>query len=242
MRYLLRLAYNGKDYHGWQKQPNAITVQETLENAIALLLKNKVQVVGCGRTDTGVHAKSFFAHFDIETHIENPKQFVQKLNSLLDNSIAVQSIKLVEPDFHARFSAVSRTYKYYILTAKDPFLFNYAWCIYYDLDIKLMEEALKILFKHNDFTSFSKLHTDVKTNNCQILQTSIYTHKQKLIIEISADRFLRNMVRAIVGTLVDVGKRKITANDFEDIILAKNRSLAGQSAPAKGLFLTDVKY
>lgn len=241
MRYLLNLAYNGSKFHGWQKQPNAITLQETIENAINTILRDNIELIGCGRTDTGVHAKSFYAHFDSSLEF-SPKELLDKLNSFLDKQIAIYSISEVEQEFHARFSARQRTYEYYITTTKNPFLAEYSWFLFYNLNLELMQQALNLLKQYSDFTSFSKLHTDVKTNNCNIYEAIIIKTEHKIIVRITADRFLRNMVRAIVGTIVDVGINKINLKDFENIIISKNRSNAGQSAPAKGLFLVDVTY
>ena len=240
MRYKLQLSYNGKDFHGWQRQPNASSIQQTIEDAFKLIFQDEIQLFGCGRTDAGVHAKFFIAHFNSE-NIYNQDTLI-KLNNYFPSSIALQIIEIVSPDFHARFDAVSREYKYYILTQKDPFLDGFSWYFPNDLNLDLMKEAALQLFNYTDFTSFSKLHTDVKTNNCKIKDVSIIENNGLVIFHISADRFLRNMVRAIVGTLMLVGREKISVQDFCEIIENKNRSLAGQSAPAEGLYLTDVRY
>lgn len=241
MRYIIELAYNGSDFHGWQRQLNALTVQETIENAMNTLLGEKIEIAGCGRTDTGVHAKSFTAHFDSNSDI-NTDEFCAKLNSILCKNIVIYKLKKTNLDFHARFSAKKRTYEYYISTKKDPFDYNYSWQLFYDLDIEKMKKASQKLYDYTDFTSFSKLHTDVKTNNCKIFNAELKQKKDKIIFVISADRFLRNMVRAIVGTLVDVGRGKLTVKEFCEIIEKKDRSLAKQSAPAQGLFLVNVEY
>jgi tRNA pseudouridine38-40 synthase len=240
MRYRVDISYLGRDFHGWQRQPNAITVQQCIEDAFLIIFKENVQIVGCGRTDTGVHAKKYTAHFDSKNNYNS--ESVAKLNSYLPFSISIGQIIPVEDSFHARFDAISRTYQYYISLKKNPFLKDSAWFINSILDIKIMNEATKLLLTTVDFTSFSKLHTDVKTNNCKVLQAEFQIHDDTLIFTITADRFLRNMVRAIVGTLVDVGKNKLNCDDLKIIIESKDRGKASQSAPAEGLFLTDVVY
>lgn len=240
MRYKLCLCYKGTNYHGWQRQPNAVSVQQVLEDAINLIFRDHLTLTGCGRTDTGVHARFFVAHFD--SYLEYSNEALRKLNNYLPDDIAVFSIELVNEDFHARFSAKSRSYEYIITTGKNPFLQTYSWYVPNPLRVDLMKSAILKLFDYSDFTSFSKLHTDVKTNNCKILDTSIIEENGKIIISLTADRFLRNMVRAIVGTLVEVGREKITVTEFCNIIEAKNRSDAGKSVPAAGLFLVNVEY
>ncbi len=240
MRYRLDLSYFGLDFHGWQRQPNAVTVQQTIENAFKIVFKDQVELYGCGRTDTGVHAREFTAHFDSDViYTENN---LRKLNSYLPYSISLKSLEITESDFHARFDAKSRTYNYQILTQKNPFYKNFAWYIQHNLDVDSMNKCAEVLFDYVDFTSFSKLHTDVKTNNCRLTHAKFSLHGDLLVFEIIADRFLRNMVRAIVGTLVDVGKGKIDVEDFKRIIESKDRAKAGQSAPAEGLFLMEIKY
>ncbi len=243
-RYFIKLAYNGKNYHGWQMQDNAITIQSVINDALSKLLEEEINVTGCGRTDTGVHAKEFYAHFDINKILNKNDwdNIVFKLNNFLDDSIVIFNIIPVKPDSHARFDAISRTYQYFITRQKDPFDNDFSYYVYGDINIDLMNEGAKILYEYEDFTSFSKLHSDVKTNNCKILKTKWVEREDKLIFTITADRFLRNMVRAIVGTLLDVGKKKISLKDFRKIIESKNRSDAGYSVPAKGLFLTKIKY
>lgn len=242
-RYAILLAYDGTAYHGWQVQPNAITVQEVLEKAFSLILREEVSFVGCGRTDTGVHAKYFVAHIDVQQPIKNSSQLVYKLNSYLPKDIVLFDIKEVSEGFHARFSATARSYEYHLVTRKSPFEEYYAFRPPYNLDFEAMNQAAKHLFKYTDFTSFSKLHTDVKTNNCDIRE-AIWKSKDEhhWVFHITADRFLRNMVRAIVGTLLDVGKGKITEAEFCQIIEAKDRGIAGVSVPGKALFLSDVVY
>lgn len=236
------LSYKGTRYHGWQIQPNAVSVQEALENALSMVLREKIVVTGAGRTDAGVHAAFFVLHFDVAEEISNLENLVYKLNSLLPYDIAVQRIWPVANDLHARFSAVSRTYKYYISTKKNPFKAETSFKYVLPLDIDKMNEASRILSDYEDFTSFSRLHTDVKTNNCKIIWAEWKESNTRIIFTIKADRFLRNMVRAIVGTLLEVGKGKLSIADFRKIIEAKDRAAAGASAPAKGLFLVDVEY
>jgi len=241
-RYFVRLSYKGTAYHGWQIQPNAITVQETLQKAFSLLLKEDIAVIGAGRTDTGVHAINYFAHFELINGIDDLKQLVFKLNRFLKNDIAVHAVFPVKEDIHARFSAISRTYEYRIHRKKNPFLTDTSLYMYENLDFEAVNSAAKILFDYKDFTSFSKLHTDTKTNFCKIIRAECIQRGEQYIFIIEADRFLRNMVRAITGTLLDVGRKKISENDFRKIIESKNRSAAGVSVPAHGLFLTEIKY
>jgi len=241
-RYFMLLSYKGTRYHGWQIQPNAVSVQEVLENALSTVLREKISVTGSGRTDAGVHAAFFVLHFDVSEEISDFENLAYRLNSLLPYDIAVQRIWAVPEDLHARFSAVSRTYKYYISTQKNPFKNETSFKYLLPLDIDKMNEAARILSEYEDFTSFSRLHTDVKTNNCKIIWAEWTVSNARIIFTIKADRFLRNMVRAIVGTLLEVGKGKFTLNGFRKIIEAKDRSAAGPSAPAKGLFLVDVEY
>ncbi len=241
MRYFIALSYNGKNYHGWQIQPDVISVQEKLNDAVSTVFQQKIAVVGAGRTDTGVHAKQFFAHFDIDKKLEGDN--VHKLNSVLPKDIVVSKVFLVDDETHARFDAKSRSYEYTIWLGRNPFLLDFSWQIHsQQLDVPLMNEAAKILLEYTDFESFSKVKTDVHTFNCTITEAKWQQNGQELTFYISANRFLRNMVRAIVGTLVDVGLGKITVTDFRAIIESKNRSNAGLSVPAKGLFLTAVVY
>jgi len=241
-RYFIELAYNGKNYHGWQIQPGAVTIQETLNQALSTLLRQDIQVVGAGRTDSGVHASFYVAHFDTDTPLNAPEQTVYKLNRILGKDIAVSKIYPVAADMHARFSAVSRTYRYFIDKNKDPFTCEYAWKVYPLPDIRLMNEACRVLFEYRDFTSFSKLHTDVKTNNCTILEACWKDTGKQLVFSIKADRFLRNMVRAIVGTMVEIGQGKLTLADFRRIIESRNRCNAGTSVPGHALFLCHIEY
>lgn len=242
MRYFIYFSYNGTNYHGWQIQPNAVSVQETMEKAMSLVLREPVQLTGAGRTDTGVHAKSMVAHFDVPKPICGVANVVSRLNSLLPYDIAVSDLREVAADAHSRFDAKSRTYKYYVTTCKNPFSKECAAYISYPLDFELMNEAAKILLEFTDFTSFSKLHTDVKTNDCDVMQAEWSREGDYWVFTIKANRFLRNMVRAIVGTLIEVGRGKVSVERFREIIECKDRCKAGTSAPAQGLFLVDVEY
>jgi tRNA pseudouridine38-40 synthase len=241
-RYFIQCSYNGTNYHGWQIQPNAISVQEVLEDALTTILRDKTSVVGAGRTDTGVHASFFILHFDTSVSEIDSEKMVHKLNSFLPHDIAVQKIWKVDNEMHARFSALSRTYKYFISTEKNPFQTETTYKYLKPLDVVKMNKAAKVLFDYEDFTSFSRLHTDVKTNNCKIYLAEWKQESGQIIFTIKADRFLRNMVRAIVGTLMEVGQGKLSIDEFKKIIELKNRGAAGASAPAQGLFLVDIEY
>jgi len=235
------MAYNGTAYHGWQIQPNGVSVQEILTKALTTIFRHEVEITGAGRTDSGVHARLMVAHFDTDAEVL-PDNIVSRLNSLLPNDIAVSQIKEVKPDAHARFDAISRRYEYVITTQKDVFKHQFAARVN-PLNFERMNDAALVLLEYTDFTSFSKLHTDVKTNNCKIVHAFWkQQNDNEWIFSIEADRFLRNMVRAIVGTLFDVGLGKITIEEFRQIIEAKNRCKAGSSVPAKGLFLVDIQY
>ena len=241
MRYFIEFSYHGKNYFGYQIQPREITVQQQLEKALSTLLRAEIKTTGAGRTDTGVHAKKMYAHFDTESAVED--NLTYRLNSFLPQDIAVSRIFKVKDDLHARFDATFRTYEYYISLAKDPFSQDFSWQIRNrTIDIGKMNEACRILFEYEDFTSFSKLHTDNKTNNCKIYKAFWGQNGNELKFTVSADRFLRNMVRAIVGTMVEIGNGKVQPADLRKIIEAKDRSFAGTSAPAQGLFLVDVGY
>lgn len=241
MRYFIELSYNGKNYHGWQIQPDAISVQEKLNNALSTIFQEKIEVVGAGRTDSGVHASQMFAHFDIEKKLK--KEVVFRINSILPNDIAVSQVFLVNNEKHARFDASSRSYEYKIWLGRNPFLLDFSWQIHSQKpNLDLMNKAAKLLLEYTDFQTFSKVKTEVYTFNCDITEAYWIQNKNELIFHISANRFLRNMVRAIVGTLLDVGLGKISIEDFEQIIESKNRANAGLSVPAKGLFLTHIKY
>lgn len=241
MRYFLELAYNGKNYFGYQIQPNQISVQEVIEDRLSKILRKKISIVGAGRTDAGVHAKKMYIHFDYEEELN--VDLIKRLNSFLPKDIAAYRLFLMDDEAHARFDATSRSYNYFLSPIKDPFSFDSAWSFNRLLDVEKMNNAAKLLIKKGDFGSFAKLHTDVKTNICDV--TAAFWRKNKngqLVFEITADRFLRNMVRAIVGTLVDIGLGKISIEEFSEIIEQKQRSSAGASAPAHGLYLVDVQY
>lgn len=241
MRYFLEFSYNGKAYHGWQNQPNAISVQEVLEKALSTLLQCDISVMGAGRTDAGVHASQMFAHFDFEGAFE-AKDLVYKLNSFLPKDIAVSDVFLVQAEAHARFDALSRTYRYNIATSKNVFNYDFAYQLQLALDVEAMNEACKILSQYKDFQCFSKSNTDVKTYHCVIKEAYWTKKSNELVFTIKADRFLRNMVRAIVGTMVNIGLGKLKPEDLHAIIKSKNRSEAGFSVPAQGLFLEKITY
>jgi tRNA pseudouridine38-40 synthase len=243
-RYFIKLSYDGTNYHGWQKQPGDVSIQETIEDALKRILREDISLTGAGRTDTGVHAREYYAHFVSNLSVEKllKKNLVFKLNSILPHDIAIDTIIPVKPDAHARFDAISRTYHYIISTKKDPFLTGKAWINNRPLDLGKMQSATKVLLKHNDFTSFSKSNTQTKTNNCKIISAEWSKEDNLLIFKITADRFLRNMVRAIVGTMIDVGLGKISESDLDNIIKAKSRKKAGYSVPACGLYLHEIIY
>lgn len=242
MRYGIHLSYLGKDYAGWQRQKNAHSVQEEIENTLSVLYKTKISLIGCGRTDAGVHAMNYYAHFDLDFEADISEQFVYHCNSILNKAIRVFSIFPVSDDWHARFSVQKRSYKYYISLNKNPFFVDYSWQVPYILDFEKMRQALGILLKYDDFTSFAKLHGGQKTNICKVFSVELLEIKNTLIFKITADRFLRNMIRAIVGTVVDIGRSYRTLDDFSEIIEKKDRAAAGASAPAQGLFLSSVIY
>lgn len=244
MRYFLKLSYNGTPFFGWQVQPHDVSVQEVVEKALQILFRQRVPVMGCGRTDTGVHAKEFFAHFDVEENLSEKRRetLVYKMNGLLPSEVVIHDILPVADDAHARFDAVERTYRYYISTRKDCFNFDFSYLCYRKIDVEKMNKAAELLLDTEDFTSFSKLHTQVNNNRCKVV-TAFWTQTDgQLVFEITANRFLRNMVRAIVGTLLAVGTEKISVEDFQNIINQKDRCAAGTSVPAKALFLEKVRY
>ncbi|GAA4278113.1 tRNA pseudouridine(38-40) synthase TruA [Aquimarina mytili] len=241
MRYFLELSYNGTRYHGWQRQPNAISIQEVLEDSLSTVLRIKTDIVGAGRTDTGVHARQIMAHFDLDREIESDV-LKYKLNSILPAEIAIRKIHAVKSDAHARFDADSRSYEYHITFVKDPFQINTAYYLKKPLDVDLMNEAAKLLLNYTNFKCFSKSKTDVKTYNCTITKAIWVRDNDQLIFNISANRFLRNMVRAIVGTLIEIGEHKLNKEDLIQIIKSEDRSQAGYSVPAHGLYLTEVHY
>jgi tRNA pseudouridine38-40 synthase len=242
MRYFITLSFDGTAYHGWQIQPHSISVQEELQKALSTLLRMPVEVVGAGRTDTGVHARKMVSHFDINAELDC-QQLVYKLNKLLPRDIAVQHVEQVSDDMHARFSAKSRTYHYYVHLGKNPFLRSYSWQLYGNPDFELMNKAAVVLMEYMDFTSFSKVNTDTKTNDCTLTEAHWdRVGEGQWRFTITANRFLRNMVRAIVGTLMEVGRGRMTIEQLRQVIEAKDRCRAGDSVPGNALFLVDVKY
>lgn len=244
-RYFIELSYNGTDYHGWQVQPNAITVQECLDQALSVYFRQPVVSLGCGRTDSGVHATEFFAHFDLQSAQGKPLQAersVTGINSLLPYQIAVKRVFQVADDAHARFDATERAYHYHLHFHKDPFKLDRSWLYKGTLDVAAMNEAAKVILEYTDFSCFSKSNTQTFTNNCKVTEAFFEVKADGLQFTIRADRFLRNMVRAIVGTLIRIGKKEINLAEFREIIEGKNRSNAGQSVPACGLYLVNVVY
>jgi len=241
LRYFIEISYQGKNYHGWQIQPDANSIQEELNKAISTVLQETLSVVGAGRTDTGVHAEQMFAHFDTEKNLDT--NYVFKFNSLLPEDIVVLNIEKVTDEKHVRFDALARSYEYRVWLGRNPFLLESTWQLFHQkLDVEAMNEAADVLLEYEDFQAFSKVKTEVKTFNCTVTKAIWIQNGNLLTFHITANRFLRNMVRAIVGTLVDVGKGKITKEDFRKIILSKDRSNAGLSVPARGLFLTEITY
>jgi len=242
MRYFVYFSYDGARYHGWQIQPNGDSVQAQLQRGLSLLLRTEISVTGAGRTDAGVHARMMVAHFDFNQEIDG-RQLTYKLNKLLPQDIAVSRVARVADDLHARFSATSRMYRYYIHTVKNPFLRNTSCEIHYPLDFKLMNEAAQVLMEYEDFGAFCKAHADVKTTLCQMMTAQwVQTSPSTWYFEIRANRFLRNMVRAVVGTLIDVGRGRVDMAGFRQIIEGKKRTSAGESMPAQALFLEDITY
>ena len=247
MRRFLKLSYDGAPFHGWQRQPGDSSVQQTLEEALSTICRRPVEVVGAGRTDTGVNARVMYAHFDSDYIIPDKRRFLTGLNRLCGHAIAVEDVFEVDPDKHARFDARLRTYKYFVTFAKCPFLENMSWQTVMKLDLDLMNEAAALLLTTDDFTSFAKLHSDARTNICRVSEARWETWRNSFgvpgaVFTISADRFLCNMVRAVVGTLVDVGRGKISVAEFAEIIRRKDRCAAGTSMPPQALFLWDIEY
>jgi tRNA pseudouridine38-40 synthase len=240
LRYFLELAYQGKAYHGWQRQPNAVSVQEVIENALFTLLQRSLEIVGAGRTDAGVHAKQLFAHFNVEEELT--EDFIFKLNSLLPQDIAINGMHKVTQEAHARFDAVARSYEYHIVQKKDPFAFDAAYLVKRELDVDAMNRAAQTMLEYKNFKCFSRSRTDVRTYNCKIEHAYWQRINDRLVFHIKADRFLRNMVRAIVGTLLEIGLEKMEVEKMHEIIQSESRSEAGASVPAKGLYLTKVEY
>lgn len=233
------MAYDGSAYHGWQVQPNALTVQEVMENTLTTLLQDKISVTGAGRTDSGVHARNYYLHFDTATNTSN---LVHRLNRFLPEDIAVFNLYQVSLNAHARYDAIKRRYAYYIRDIKYPFDRNYTWQVPYRLDIEKMNSAADILKEYSDFTSFSKLHSDTASNECKIYEAKWQEEAGLMVFRIAADRFLRNMVRAVTGSLVEVGRGKIPPQSLHEIIASKDRGAAGQSVPARALFLENIEY
>lgn len=243
MRYFITLSYDGTRYHGWQIQPSGVSVQEVLQRALSTLLRTPIAITGAGRTDAGVHARKMVAHFDTHTASFDPRQLAYKLNRLLPHDIAVSSVKPVGDDMHARFSARTRTYHYYIHTTKDPFLCTTSCLMHYQLDFEAMNEAAAMLTTYTDFAAFCKSHADVKTTLCTVTTARWHqTSPTSWYFEITANRFLRNMVRAVVGTLIDVGRHRISLSQFRLIVEGRQRTAAGESMPAHALFLEDITY
>ena len=253
-RYFIHMAYDGSDYCGWQIQPNEKTVQQVLAHALSTLMKQEIPVTGAGRTDTGVHASHYVAHFDLnspqaadkdsssETYLPSSEHFLFKLNRFLPPDIVVYKIFAVPEDMHARFSAIYRTYHYHISCVKPLYKREYSHYVYGELDTEAIRLCCKVILETTDFTSFARLHTDVLTNNCTLTHAEWKDVEQGYLFEITADRFLRNMVRSLTGTLLDVGRGKLDLEGFKKIVEAKDRTKAGSSAPAKGLFLFDIGY
>ena len=243
MRYFIELRYKGAAYCGWQRQNDVPSVQQTLESALSTLLRAEIEVVGAGRTDTGVNASYYVAHFDTEQAVVDPEQLVYKLNLILPEDIAVFSVREVAPEAHARFDAVRREYRYYIEQKKNPFTREGSWQYYVPLDVEAMNRAAESLLSYEDFTSFAKLNSNNKTNICHIYHAEwVREESDRLCFTVAADRFLRNMVRALVGTLVDVGRGRYTPEQFEEIVASRDLSRSSGGAPAQGLFLSDVRY
>ncbi len=241
MRYFFEIAYDGTNYHGWQRQENATSVQQVVEEALSTILRSEISIVGSGRTDTGVHCEQQFFHIDIPKDVKTD-QLPYKLNSLLPKDISISNIWPVVADAHARFSATSRSYQYRITAKKNPFLNKYATHFYKPLSIEMMNEACKKLIGEHDFESFSKVKTEVNNFICDITLAKWTSANDLIFFDISANRFLRGMVRAIVGTLLKVGENKMDLDEFERVIAANDRKEAGAAAPAHGLFLTSVRY
>lgn len=245
MRYFIELSYDGAAYCGWQRQPDAPSVQQALERALSTLLRVPIEVVGAGRTDTGVNASYYIAHFDVAEAVKDCAQLVYKLNLVLPKDIAIRSIVAVKSEAHARFDAIEREYTYFISQRKNPFRRFSAWQYYVPLDVERMNQAAEVLLRYDDFTSFAKLNSNNTTNICRVVRADWHRlddDNDVLVFTIRANRFLRNMIRAIVGTLVDVGRGRYSVEDFERIVAARNLSLSSAGAPAEGLFLSDVQY
>lgn len=241
-RYFTRISFHGGNYHGWQVQPNALSVQQLIEEALSTILSDSIRITGAGRTDTGVHARDYVFHFDLDKPITKIDKLIYGLNSFLPHEVAIHDIRKVKENAHARFDAISRMYEYHIHIKKDPFLNSISTFIHYIPDIELMNEASKLMLEYEDFTSFCKLHSDNTSNICNVKEAGWIKHGHTFVFTIKADRFLRNMVRSITGTLLELGRGKITISEFKTIIEMKDRTLAGPSLPPEGLFFTEVLY
>ena len=243
MRYFITLSYDGTRYHGWQIQPEGVTVQQLLQDALATLLRQHVTVVGAGRTDAGVHARQMVAHIDVDGEINDVDQLTYKLNRFLPYDISIQNVRLVSDDMHARFSAVRRRYRYFIHTEKDPFKKKYSCELHYELDYELMNVAAAQLKTYSDFSAFCKSHSDVKTTVCTVTKAHWVEYEPNAwYFEIEANRFLRNMVRAVVGTLIEIGRHRMSLSQFDQVVREGRRTGAGESMPANALFLECVEY
>lgn len=243
MRYFITLSYDGTRYHGWQIQPEGVTVQQLLQDALAALLRQHVTVVGAGRTDAGVHARQMVAHIDVDGEINDVDQLTYKLNRFLPYDISIQNVRLVSDDMHARFSAVRRRYRYFIHTEKDPFKKKYSCELHYELDYELMNVAAAQLKTYSDFGAFCKSHSDVKTTVCTVTKAHWVEYEPNAwYFEIEANRFLRNMVRAVVGTLIEIGRHRMSLSQFDQVVREGRRTGAGESMPANALFLECVEY
>lgn len=241
MKYFLDISYNGANYHGWQIQPNAHTVQRELQECLSKVLRTPIEIMGSGRTDTGVHALQQFAHFEIDQILDSG-DLVFKMNSILPVDISINKVKAIKPSGHARFDATERAYEYFVNRKKSPFHVGLSYYFNHQLDVELMNKAAKELIGEQDFESFSKVKTEVNNFICTIVQAEWVVENDQLVFHVRANRFLRGMVRALVGTLIDVGQGKLTVNEFVNVIKAKDRRVAGRAVPAHGLFLTEVKY
>lgn len=242
MRYGVHLCYNGSAFAGWQRQVNAVSIQEEIEKALSVLLKSETAVIGCGRTDTGVHAYNFFAHFDTDTLIQQTDSLVYHLNAILPAGILIYNIFPANDNWNARFDATKRTYHYFMMPQRSPFLSPFAMLVPYAIDVDKMRKAASALIGTHDFTSFAKLHGGQNNGICDVYRADIFEHDGLIVFEISADRFIRNMVRAITGTLLDIGRGRISSESIGEILHSLDRSQAGASVPAHGLFLSEVHY
>ena len=242
LRYFLYFSFNGSAFSGWQIQPRDPSVQQWISNAVSWTIGETVEVVGCGRTDAGVHAACFYGHFDSSVHLQDTKNFLEKVNKLLNEFILVKGVWQVNEKTHARYSAISRTYHYYLLTEKDPFLLPFAWYYRFSLDVPLMNSAAKFMLNHNDFKCFCKTNSNADHYLCNVSKAEWMKHNGQLVFVITSNRFLRNMVRAVVGTLLEVGRKRMSIEEFKFVLENGSRSDAGMSVPAHGLFLKEIIY